>query len=248
MRALIIDDETKSREALQTLLNDHCENVRVVGFAGDVNEALRQLKVHEPDLVFLDISMPGGTGFDLLKKVPEINFEVIFVTAHDNYAIQAIRSNAIDYLLKPVSIEDLRQAIGKAATKLGERQRPENLKEIIEALEARVFRQQNKIAVPTSYGLEFIPLNQIVTLEADGSYTCISLVGRNKVLSTRHLKEYESLLPQTEFIRVHHSHIINLEHVKHYHRGEGGSVIMADGSEIMISKRKKKDFLDRFQV
>jgi two-component system, LytTR family, response regulator len=108
--------------------------------------------------------------------------------------------------------------------------------------------KQNKIAIPTSYGLEFIPLNQIISLAADGSYTSISLTGKNKILSTRHLKEYENLLPQSEFIRVHHSYIINLEHVKHYHRGEGGSVIMDDGSEIMISKRKKKDFLDRFSV
>jgi two-component system LytT family response regulator len=248
MRALIVDDETNSREALQTIIEDHCTGVRVVGFAGNVEEGLNQVKLHEPDLVFLDISMPGGTGFDLLKKVPEVNFEIIFVTAHDNYAIQAIRSNAIDYLLKPVSIEHLREAISKAAGKLARQQKPGNIKEIIEALEARVSRQQNKIAIPTGYGFEFIQLSQILSLKADGSYTCISLTGRNKILSTRHLKEYESLLPSTEFIRIHHSHIINLEHVKHYHRGEGGSVIMDDGSEIMVSKRKKKDFLDRFQA
>jgi two-component system, LytTR family, response regulator len=113
MRAIVVDDESKSREALQTLIDVHCKNVRVVGLAGSVEEALRQVKVHEPDIVFLDISMPGGSGFDFLRKVPEIDFEVIFVTAHDNYAIQAIKSNAVYYLLKPASIEDLRQAIEK---------------------------------------------------------------------------------------------------------------------------------------
>lgn len=248
MRALIIDDEIKSREAIHTLVDKHCDDVRVVGVAGNVEEGLRQIKVHEPDLVFLDVSMPGGSGFDLLRKVPEIYFEVIFITAHDSYAIQAIKSNAVDYLLKPVSIEELQLAVGKASAKLGNSKRSGNLMEMIDAIEARMFKQQTKIAIPTGYGLEFIQLNNIVSLAADGSYSNITLTGRNKILSTRNLKEYEKLLPASEFIRVHHSHIINLEHVRHYHRGEGGSVIMDDGSEIMISKRKKKDFLDRFQV
>lgn len=246
MKVLIVDDENKSRETLQTLIQEYCEGVTICGLAGNVVSALPLIATHNPDLVFLDISMPGGNGFELLKKVEEITFEVVFVTAYDSYGIAAVKANALDYLLKPVSIEEMRGAIEKARQKLSTKKPPNDYSILLHQLELNSLRRNKKIAIPASEGLVFISPSEIISLTADGSYTSITLASGKKILSTRHLKEYEVQLPSASFIRVHHSHIINLEYVNQYQRGEGGYVMMSDGSEIMISKRKKKDFLDRF--
>jgi two-component system, LytTR family, response regulator len=244
MKVLIVDDESKSRETLQLLIENYCTGVTVAGAAQGIDDALVQIAMHNPQLVLLDISMPGGTGFDLLKKISAINFEVIFITAFDNFGIEAIKANALDYLLKPVSIEELQRAIQKAKTRLLEKTNASDIQMLLKQLEPK--RSQTKITIPSSEGLVFISPEDIISLEADGSYTSITLTDGKKVLSTKHLKEYETQLPASSFVRVHHSYIINLQYVKHYQRGEGGSVVMIDGSEIVVSKRKKKDFLNRF--
>jgi two-component system, LytTR family, response regulator len=244
MKILIVDDERKSRETLQLLIENYCPGVTVVGTAQGIDDALVQIAMHNPQLVLLDISMPGGTGFDLLKKISNINFEVIFITAFDKFGIEAIKANAIDYILKPVSIEELKRALQKAQMRLEEKNNAGDIQMLLKQLDPKP--KQNKITVPSSDGLVFISPDEIIHLGAEGSYTNITLNNGKKVLSTRHLKEYENQLPQNSFIRVHHSYIINIEYVKHYQRGDGGYVIMIDGSEIMVSKRKKKDFLNRF--
>lgn len=245
MRAIIVDDERKSRETLQTLIEKYCEGVFIVGTADGVENAQNLIQNQQPDVVFLDISMPDGTGFDLLRGLSKIEFEVIFVTAYDNYALQAIKANALDYILKPISIDDLQVAIQKAFGRLKEKNTEGSIKFLLEQLDSKVGKS-GKIAIPSSDGFSFVNLHDIICLSAEGSYTKIALTGNKTILSTRHLKEYEDHLPPTEFIRVHHSHIINIEHITHYHRGEGGYVTMVNGTEIAISKRKKKDFLDRF--
>ncbi len=246
MKVVIVDDERKSRETIQTLIENYCEGVKVAGTAENIEQALKCIETTEPDVLLLDISMPGGSGFDLLKRVPKITFEVIFITAYDDYGIQAIKANALDYLQKPISIEELKQALGKAHTRILEKNTAGGIKSLIDQLDTTKPSKMAKIAVPASDGLVFVAKHDIITLNADGSYTTLVLVGGKKILSTRHLKEYEESLPPGDFIRVHHSHIINLEHVIHYQRGEGGAVSMTDGSVVIISKRKKKDFLDRF--
>lgn len=245
MRTIIIDDEPKSRETLLTLVQNYCEDATVAGMAANITDAAKLIETVTPQLVFLDISMPGGTGFDLLRSLPEIDFEIIFVTAYDKYGIEAIRANALDYLLKPVSIEELKRAVAKARLRIEQKQTAGNIRSLIKLMDEKM-NPSNKISIPVGDGLIFVSPPEIVCLVADGSYTRLVLNDHRKLLSSRNLKEYEDLLPTTSFIRVHHSNIINLEHVKQYHRGEGGHVVMSDGTEIMISKRKKKDFLDRF--
>jgi len=245
MRAIIVDDERKSRETLQTLIEKYCDGVLIVGLANGVENALTLIQSQQPDVIFLDISMPDGSGFDLLRRVPKVDFEVIFVTAYDNYALQAIKTNALDYILKPISIDDLQAAIQKAFARLKEKSTEGNIKFLLEQLDTKVGKT-GKIAIPASDGFNFVNLDDIICLSAEGSYTKIALIGGKVILSTRHLKEYEDQLPPSDFIRVHHSHIVNIGHITHYHRGEGGYVTMVNGTEITISKRKKKDFLDRF--
>lgn len=246
MKVVIVDDERKSRETIQTLIENYCEGVTVIGTAENIDQALKCIETATPEVLLLDISMPGGSGFDLLRKIPKITFEVIFITAYDDYGIQAIKANALDYLQKPVSIEELKQALEKARTRILEKNTAGGIKSLIDQLDTTKPSKMAKIAVPASDGLVFVAKHDIITLNAEGSYTTIILAGGKKIVSTRHLKEYEDSLPPGDFIRVHHSHIINLEHVIHYQRGEGGAVSMTDGSVVIISKRKKKDFLERF--
>ncbi len=239
IKTVIIDDEGKSREALATMLSRYCSGVEVAAKAAGVAEGLAAIREHAPQLVFLDISMPDGTGFDLLSQLDNIAFEVVFITAHNEYALQAIKASAIDYLLKPLNIQELQEAVQKAALRITEKQ------QLLQTAQVKKAALTGRIAVPVNDGLQFISLQQIVRLAAKGSYTEI-YTGDNHILSSRPLKDYEDMLPCDCFFRAHHSHIINLAYIRQYHRGEGGYVTMQDGSVIDISKRKKKDFLSLF--
>jgi two-component system LytT family response regulator len=245
MKLLIVDDERKSRETLQSIVNDYCPEITSVSTATNIDEAQKQIAVFRPQIILLDITMPGGNGFELLKRIAEINFEVIFITAHNTFGIEAVKANALDYLLKPVEVEEICQAIQKAIKKIAEKNLASNIKLLLNQLDGKADRSQ-KITIPEKEGLIFINTEDIVSLVADGAYTQLILVNQKKVLSTRPLKEYENILPHDDFIRVHNSYIINIHHVKYYHRGVGGAVTMTDGPKIIISKRKKKEFLDRF--
>ena len=248
MKAIIIDDETKSRETLQMLLEEYCGEIEVAGMAADIDEGILLINTHLPGLVFLDISMPGGDGFELLSRLPKIRFQVIFVTAYDHYGVQAVKSNAVDYLLKPVDAGELQAAVRKAISRADDKSRSDSFR-IISGQFPDKPGHHSKIAIPAADGFIFVASSDIISLSAEGRYTRVNLTGGKKtILTTKNLKEYEAHLPASGFIRVHHAHIINLDHVRHYHRGEGGSVTMSDGSEVLISKRKKKDFLDRFFV
>lgn len=246
IKAIIIDDEAKSRQTLETLLTRYCTSVSIIGTAADVKEGLTLLRSTEPDLLLLDISLPDGSGFDLLSQIKELQFEVIFITAYNEYALQAIKANALDYLLKPVNIRELQEAIAKAEKRIESKEKKLDVQELLRQL-ARTGAEPNRIAIPVIDGLRFIPVNEITRLEAEGSYTRI-FCDQNMVLSSRPLKDYEGMLPSDTFFRAHHSHIININRIRHYHRGDGGYVTMTDGSVIDISKRKKKNFLDLFQL
>lgn len=244
IRAAIIDDEAKSRSILSNLLHRLCPDVNIVIESDNITRGADDLNDNDVDLVFLDIEMPDGTGFDLLNRLTQKNFDVIFITAHNEYAIQAIKNNALDYLLKPVNILELKQAIKKAQNRLHERLNMKNVKAL--AIEPISHNSIGKIAIPIGDGLEFVNIDSIVRLLAKGSYTQIYCENNISYMSSRSLKDYEDMLPQKTFFRTHNSHIINLGHIKHYHRGNGGYVTMADGSVIDISKRRKKEFLDIF--
>lgn len=247
MTALVVDDEVKGREALRTLLTEYCEEIELCATAPDIREAEAAISRLRPDVVFLDISMPGGSGFDLLRKLGEVNFEVVFVTAYDSYGIEAVKANALDYLLKPASISDVREVVRRARERQERREMTGALRNLLKQLSAPE-NKSAKLAIPSAHGLVFVAPSEVLYLEADGSYTTLYLSDSRKLVSTRHLKEYEDQLPEGEFIRIHHSHIINLNQVREYYRGNGGYVIMSNGAEVTVSKRKKKEFLERFRV
>ncbi len=247
IKAVIIDDEAKSRSILREMLYQFCPEVNVVGDASDLQQAVKLISECQPKLAFLDVNMPNGSGFEVLQAFPQANFEVIFITAHDEHALRAIKVSALDFLLKPINISELQQAVQKATVKLTQKREQNHLKVLIENLNQNL-GGQSKIAVPIAQGLRFIQVDHIIRLEADGNYTHLHLLNNKRILSTRHLKEYEELLSANAFFRAHHSHLINLDHIVKYHRGEGGSVSMIDQSEVPVAKRRKKAFLELFNA
>lgn len=244
VRTVLIDDETDSIRVLQRLLNAYCPEVEVIGTADGVESALNAIQMGRPDLVFLDIEMTHGNAFDLLNQLQPITFQIIFVTAFDNYAIRAFKYSALDYLLKPVDIDDLREAVKRAATKVQGKNFLDQMETLLYNMETFQLSQQ-KMAVPTLTGLVFVPIKDILRFEANGSYTTIYLTSKEEIIATRNIKEYEDLLPAAIFCRVHNSHIINLHKIQKYHKGRGGYVIMEDGSNIEVASRRREEFLRR---
>jgi two-component system LytT family response regulator len=244
IKVIIVDDEYKSRESLRMLIENFCSGTEVAGMASGVDEALQLVEKEEPDVVFLDIQMNNETGFDFLTRVKSKNFEVIFTTAYSEYAIDAIKFSALDYLLKPINIEQLCTALKKAENK----QSRNNLNDKLEHL-LQNFRSESpenfKLVLPTSDGLIFINFKDILFCEADSNYTIFNMRdGKNYVVS-RTLKEYEDLLSNYHFFRIHNSYLINLREIKKYIKGEGGYVIMSNDKSLDVAKRKKEIFLNK---
>jgi two-component system, LytTR family, response regulator len=246
IRSIIVDDEMKSRESLKILLDDFCENVEVKALCQNVEEGVQAVEEHKPDVIFLDIQMQRETGFDLLTQIKKIDFEVIFTTAYSEYAIRAFKFSAIDYLLKPVDIEELKKALYKVERKLNG-SFSQRLEQLMENLKPS--KQQNfKLALPTSDGLVFIKIEDIIYCEAESNYTRIFCTDEKKHLVSRTLKEYEDILSEHNFFRIHNSYLINLGCIKKYVRGEGGYVIMNNNVSLDVSKRKKESFLTRITL
>ena len=244
MRTVLIDDEIDSNRILQTLLENYCPQVRIVGTADGVETATSLIRDMKPDLVFMDIEMTEGNAFDLLNRLQPIQFHIIFVTAFDNHAVRAFKYNAIDYLLKPVNIRELRAAVDKIPGKFSETNVLERVQNLLENLRG-ANPSERKMAVPTANGLSFICLHDVIRLEASGSYTTIHLQDKTKINSTIPIKEYEELLPDAAFFRIHHSHIINLNKSKSYQKGRGGYVTMDDNSFIEVASRRRESFMHR---
>jgi two-component system LytT family response regulator len=240
LKAVIIDDELNGRYALNQKLKEYCPGVTVVGEAGDGREGIAQIKRHQPQLVFLDIEMPGMNGFEMLIQLPEKKFHLVFTTAYDHYAIKAIKYAAFDYLLKPIDIEELKMTVEKIV-----RQAPEQTHKRLETLEQNFLTRPvlNKIAIPTLEGLLFFDISQIIRLEAESNYTAIYFSDHSRLLASRTLREFEDILPTETFFRLHNSHIINLQFIKRYIRGDGGQVELQNGDFILVSRRKKDEFL-----
>jgi two-component system LytT family response regulator len=237
--ALIIDDEKHARENLLGLLEKHCPTVDVAGIGTGVQEGLALIEKIKPELVFLDVEMQDGTGFDLLKKLGNIAFKVIFVTAHNHFALQAIKWSALDFLQKPVDEEELIAAV--ARFKKNDRQNDQ----IELLLQERPKRE--KIALPTSDGLIFVKVKEIVRLEADGCYTHFHTRDKQSIMVSRTMKEYVEMLPAETFFRVHKSHYINLEYLQKYSNRDGGTAILETGDHVPISRNSKDEFVKRVQ-
>jgi two-component system LytT family response regulator len=238
IKAIIVDDEAKSRTTLSALLTRHCANVTVVQMADSVETALTAIEKNRPDVVFLDIEMPFASGFTLLEQIKNPDFEVIFCTAYDAYAIKAIKFSALDYLLKPVDVDELIAAVNKIEEK---KKKAKNEFPDFELLLSNLKQKANsgRIAVPSFDGLQMINVADIIKCTASESYTQIFLQNGNKIMVSRILKEYDDLLSEMNFFRVHNSCLINLAHVVKYIKGDGGYVIMTDGESVEVSRRKK---------
>jgi len=241
-KALIVEDEVRSRDFLRNLVEEFCPQLSVGGTASNVDEAVSLINAQSPDVVFMDIEMQTGTGFDVLQKVKDRDFHVIFTTAYDHYAIKAIKFSAVDYLLKPINLEELQLAVGKAVE--GMEQEAENNK--IELLIKNLRRPAGEdfsISLSTSDGVEFIQLSNILRLEANGPYTTFFMKDGSKIMVSKNLKEYEMLLTDHGFFRVHNSHMINLKQVRKMVKTDGGYAVMNDDSMIAISPKKKEEFV-----
>jgi two-component system, LytTR family, response regulator len=244
IRSIIVDDELKSRESLKILIRDFCKDVSVESMCQNVAEAVQQINEIKPDLIFLDIQLQRETGFDLLTRFNSVDFEVIFTTAYSEYAIRAFKFSAIDYLLKPIDIEDLRDAVAKVHKKKESDTLSQRLHELIHNLKSGS-RETYKLALPTADGLVFVRISDILYCEASSNYTEITMTDNKKYLVSRTLKEYDEMLSDQNFFRIHHSYLINLNGVKKYVRGEGGYVIMTNEKTLDVSKRKRDGFLEK---
>ena len=241
MTAIIIDDESKGRLALRQKLKSYCPNVHIVAEAVNGIEALAVIEKHDPQLIFLDIEMPKMNGFEMLNNIKEKNFQIIFTTAYDQYAIKAIKYAAFDYLLKPVDIEELKTAVSRAGNT--ETQQTKKQIELLQQNMEHPKKQLNKLAIPTLEGLLFFDINDIIHLEANSNYTFIHFSGKPKITASKTLKEFEDILPEDIFFRTHHSHLINLNYIKRYIKGDGGQIELQNGTYVDVSRRKKEEFL-----
>jgi len=239
---IIVDDESNARNALKKLLLVHCPEIHIVGEASNVSAGVAAIQEHSPDLVFLDVQMPDGTGFDLLQQLPEVKFKVIFASAYDRFAIQAFRFSAIDYLQKPIEPQNLIEACAKL-------KQPVSFLELNKKLEVLLSNRNSfeKIALPTFEGIIFVKITDITWCESDNNYTNFYLKDGRKILVSKTLKEYDEMLTPFRFFRIHKSHMINLAYLERYRKGEGGSVIMEDGTELEVSRRRKEDFMQALQ-
>jgi two-component system, LytTR family, response regulator len=244
IKTVIIEDEQKSRDMLAAIIQKNCPELDVIGLAKNVTEGVELIKNQKPELVFLDISMPDGSGFDLLEQVVGSKFELIFATASDQHAIRAIKYSACDYLLKPIDIDELKMAVNKVVQKKNAIPNMENLQFLIQHLK-RADENFQKITLPTGNAYEIVNVKDIIRCEADGSYTTFYLNDKRKLMVSAGLKHYEELLPEAEFIRVHHHHLINMNHVVRFLKEDGGYAVMSDGTKIEISRRKKETFMEK---
>ncbi len=247
MKAIIVDDEAKARQNLQNLIEQYTPSVKVIGSASGIKEAVNEINNHHPDIVFLDIEMQGESGFDLFEHFPSPDFHVIFVTAHDEYAIKAFKYSASDYLLKPVDIDELEHAVEVVSQSSDSQKQKDQLQFLLTNFKG-VDSNFHKIVLPTLESLQFVEVTSIVRCESNDNYTYVHLDSGKSILVSKNIKHFEELLETQGFFRLHRSHLVNLNCISEYFRGEGGYVSLKDGSSIPVARRKKAAFLERIQV
>lgn len=243
LQTIIIDDEARSRESLKNMVTNFCPGVEVRALCQNIAESVVAIEQYKPDFIFLDIQMKRETGFDLFAQVPKVDFDVIFTTAHAEYAIQAIKFSAVDYLLKPINIDELKKAVQKV-----EQKQNDTLNDRIGHLLSNL-KQNNtrkyKLALPSMEGITFVTIEDILYCRASGNYTEIVVNDGKKHVVSRQLREYEDLLLDQNFFRIHHSSLVNMDAIRNYVKGDGGYVVMSDNTSLDVSRRKKDAFLER---
>jgi two-component system LytT family response regulator len=248
MRAILVDDEPRGLTSLQKLLEMNCPEVEVINSCTSTEEAKTKIIQQHPELVFLDINMPGKTGFDFLRELPEINFEIIFVTAHNNYMIQAFHFSAVDYLLKPVEDELLVEAVKRASKRIEQKSGGHQIETLMHNLRNKGMTHKIKLCIPSLKGFQVVEISDIIYCEADSNYTNFYFANHTPICASKPIHEYEDLLEDCNFVRIHKSFMVNLEHLKEYARGEGGSVILSNGQEVEVSRRKKELLMTRIKA
>lgn len=244
VKTLIVDDERNNADYLHLVLSANCKDIEIIDTADHPVKAIELIKQKQPQLVFLDVEMPAMSGFDLLQILEPIDFEVIFVTAHNHYALKAFDTHAMGYLTKPVNAEKLIQVVQKAKERIEQKSIQQNLFSLLQQSIYGI--NTEKLALPTQNGLQFIKPEEILHCDSNGNYTWFNLVNKPKLLVSRQLGEYEKLLPSDQFVRIHDKHIINLQYLSEYQRGSGGDVILENGTQLPVSARRKDDLLQRF--
>jgi len=239
IRSIIIDDEPNNIENLVSLLNQHCPDIDIVATAMNADEGIAAINMHHPELIFLDIQMPGKSGFDMLKSFAGINFEIVFITAYDQYGIQAIKFSALDYLLKPININELKAAVEKARLKIVAKQKNSNIENLLQYIKAGN-KEIPKIALPTLQEIMYVRIDDIIHCEASNNYTLFYLQNGERILVCKTLKEFSELLTPHNFIRTHQSHLVNQHFIKSLLKEDGGTLLLTDQAKIPISRQNRE--------
>ncbi|WP_109853470.1 LytTR family DNA-binding domain-containing protein [Aquimarina sp. AU58] len=242
MKVVLIEDNPAARRNFLELLNEYCPNVDFIGEATNVAEGVALITASKPDLVFLDIEMPDGTGFDVLRKLPEINFQVIFASSHEKYALRAIKFSALDYLLKPIDPEELVEAIKKAKSELEHHKTPQRVQTLIDNINEQS-KEPTRLVLKDKYGIQIVFVKDIMHLEANGSYTKFFIHKQDSLLVSKGLKEYENILSSQQFFRCHQSHLVNLDYLLRYDKRDGDYLVLKDKNKIPLATRKKEILL-----
>ena len=247
INTIVIEDEVNARQALENMLSYHCPDINIIASADSVKEGVQLIKTHQTDLLFLDVNLPDGTGFDILKKISKHTFKVVFITAYDEYALPAIKMCALDYLMKPVKPDDLIGAVNKVKQALDNEERySTNIDTCIENYKAQ--GQQKKIIINTSESMFVLEIRNILRCEASENYTNILLTNAPPILVAKTLKEFEEMLTSFGFFRVHQSHLVNLRYVASYEKKSGGHARLHNDLRLPVSKRRKEGFLKALEA
>ncbi len=243
IRSIIIDDEPQNAVLLKNDLADNCPEVQVIAVCHSAKEGILSIKKEKPDLVFLDIEMPWMNGFEMLEMLDEIHFNIIFTTAHDQFAAKAFRISAVDYLLKPIDASDLREAVAKAEKRMDQQKGNANIENLLRNIKQPSAEQ--RIALPNKDGYEFVEVSHIIFCQAEGAYTKVFLDNKKHILVSKTLGDIEELLPKDLFQRIHHSTVVSLQFVTHFIRTDGGYVKLLTGEQLTVSKSKKEAVMER---
>lgn len=246
IKTILVDDEARARTSLEKLLSLHCPEIEIIGTSSDALDAIELIRDVQPDLVFLDIAMPGEDGFELLQSIPAIQFEIIFVTAYNQYMLQAFQFSAVDYILKPVDYRLLVAAVRRAIQRINQKSGLQHIETLLYNIHLKDSRK-HKLCIPSLKGFQVVESNSIILCEAKSNYTAIHHLHQGVILASKPLIEYEELLSDAGFIRVHKSFLVNIEQIKEYIRGEGGSLILSNGREVEVSRRRKEELLHRMK-
>ncbi len=247
IKTIIVDDEQDGRESLEQALIEYCPEIDIISTCSSPEEALEAINNHNPDLVFLDVQMPHMSGFDVLKQLAPIDFQVIFVTSYDRYAIKAIKFSALDFLLKPLDVDELVGAVQKAKNQIAAGSSMHRYQSVLNNIQYTSGKIE-KLAIPTFEGIDFYNTNDIIYCSAEGNYTTLHMVLMKKEVVSKNLKDFDNLLSNSGFCRVHKSYLVNMQHARKYIKGDGGYVILTDDHHVDISRRRKDAFLSMFET